>query len=89
MKNNGSKGPEFETNETRDYVITTIFMHEGFEIENLNEIKTSDKILDYLKQHEYITINIASNLLGLSAQRARAILGKMSKDKITKSNPLS
>lgn len=82
LKNNGSKGPEFETNETRDYVITTIFMHEGFEIENLNEIKTSDKILDYLKQHEYITINIASNLLGLSAQRARAILGKMSKDKL-------
>ena len=44
--------------------------------------KTSDKILNYLKQHEYITTNIASNLLGLSVQRARAILGKMSKDKL-------
>lgn len=35
LKNNGSKEPEFETNETRDYFITTIFMHEGFE----NEVK--------------------------------------------------
>ncbi len=35
LKNNGSKEPEFETNETRDYFITTIFMHDGFE----NEIK--------------------------------------------------
>lgn len=35
LKNNGSKEPEFETNDTRDYFITTIFMHEGFE----NEIK--------------------------------------------------
>ena len=35
LKNNGSKEPEFETNETRDYFITTIFMHEDFE----NEIK--------------------------------------------------
>ena len=35
LKNNGSKEPEFETNETRDYFITTIFMHNGFE----NEVK--------------------------------------------------
>ena len=35
LKNNGSKEPEFETNETRDYFIITIFMHDGFE----NEIK--------------------------------------------------
>ena len=35
LKYNGSIEPEFETNETRDYFITTIFMHDGFE----NEIK--------------------------------------------------
>ena len=31
------KEPKFETNETRDYFITTIFVHDGFE----NEIKTT------------------------------------------------
>lgn len=35
LKNNGSREPEFETNETRDYFITTIFIHDGFE----NEVK--------------------------------------------------
>ena len=39
LKNNGSKEPEFETNETRDYFITTLFIHEGFE----NEIKNLPK----------------------------------------------
>ena len=87
LKNNGSKEPEFETNETRDYFITTIFMHDGFENEILNKTKTSDKasdktsdkILNYLQQNEYITTTIASELLGLSVQRTRAILGKMAK----------
>lgn len=86
LKNNGSKQPEFETNETRDYFITTIFMHDGFENEILNKTKTSDKtsdkILNYLKQNEFITTTIASDLLGLSIQRARAILGKMAKEEI-------
>ena len=35
LKNNGSKEPEFETNETRDYFITTTFIHDGFG----NEVK--------------------------------------------------
>ena len=35
LKTNGSKEPEFETNEARDYFITTIFMHAGFEIVSL------------------------------------------------------
>ena len=78
LKNNGSKEPEFETNETRDYFITTIFMHDGFENEISNKIKTSDKILNYLQKNEYIT-TIASELLELSIQRTRAILGKMAK----------
>ena len=80
LKNNGSREPEFETNETRDYFITTIFRHDGFENEIPNKIKTSDKILNYLRQNEYITTAIASELLGLSVQRARAILSKMSKE---------
>lgn len=79
LKNNGLKESEFETNETRDYFITTIFMHDRFENEISNKIKTSDKILNYLQQNEYITTIIASELLGLSMQRVRAILGKMAK----------
>ena len=41
LKNNGSKEPEFETNDTRDYFITTIFMHDGFENE-LKDIPRTD-----------------------------------------------
>jgi ATP-dependent DNA helicase RecG len=44
--------------------------------------KASDKIFEYLKQNEYITTNIASELLELSQQRARAILSKMAKDSL-------
>ena len=60
LKNNGSKEPEFETNETRDYFITTIFMHEGFENENTNRPRTNQeptklndqeiKILEFCKE---------------------------------------
>ena len=90
LKNNGSKEPIFETNETRDYFITTIFMHSGFEDEILNKTKisdktsdkTSDKILNYLNENEFITTTIASKLIGLSTQRTRAILGKMAKEEV-------
>ena len=52
LKNNGSKEPIFETNETRDYFITTIFMHSGFEDEIRNQTIThqdthQDKILEF------------------------------------------
>ena len=61
-------------------------MHEGFEKVILNKIKTSDKtsdkILNYLKQNEYITTSIASELLGLSPQRTRVILANMAKQNI-------
>ena len=92
LKNNGSRDPIFETNDTRDYFITTIFMHDGFENEKILCIKTSnkasdktsnkarDKILDYLKENVVITTITASQILGLSTQRARAILGNMAKD---------
>lgn len=88
LKNNGSRDPIFETNDTRDYFITTIFMHDGFENEKILCIKTSNKtsnkasnkILDYLKENVVITTITASQILGLSTQRARAILGKMAKD---------
>ena len=68
-------------------------MHDGFENEISNKTKTSDKtsdkasdktsdkILNYLQQNEYITTTIASELLGLSVQRTRAILSKMAKEK--------
>ena len=88
LKNNGSKEPEFETNETRDYFITTIFMHEGFEKQILHKTsdktseKASDKVLNYLKQNDFITTTIASELLGLSSQRTRVILAQMAKENI-------
>lgn len=44
--------------------------------------KTSDKIIEYLKQNDYITTKIASELLKLSQQRTRAILARMAKEKI-------
>ena len=44
--------------------------------------KTSDKIIEYLKQNDYITTKIASELLKLSQQRTRAILARMTKEKI-------
>ena len=46
LKNNGSKEPEFETNETRDYFITTIFMHDGFENENLNKNEVINEVIN-------------------------------------------
>ena len=80
--------------EINDYFITTLFIHDGFENEIFIKIKTSDKtsdkmsdktsdkIINFLKQNGYITTLIASELLGLSTQRARAVLGKMAKDEI-------
>ena len=60
LKNNGSKEPEFETNEDRDYFITTIFMHEGFENEIKDRPRTDEeptkltdqeiKILEFCKE---------------------------------------
>ncbi len=56
MKNNGSKEPEFETNETRDYFITTIFMHDGFEIVSL--------VLAILAQwrYKYVTLPLPKEI---------------------------
>lgn len=59
LKNNGSKEPVFETNDTRDYFITTIFMREGFEDEikkrpvihqDTNQDTNQDKILEFCKE---------------------------------------
>lgn len=71
-------------NEREDFVVT--FYNGEYpelypeELKIYENIKTSDKILEYLKQNEYITTKIASELLELSQQRARAILSKMAKD---------
>ena len=60
LKNNGSKEPEFETNEDRDYFITTIFIHDGFEDEIKDRPRTDQeptkltdqeiKILEFCKE---------------------------------------
>ena len=51
LKNNELKEPEFETNDTRDYFITTIFIHDGFENEIKNQpITHQDKILEFCKE---------------------------------------
>ena len=72
LKNNGSKEPEFETNETRDYFITTIFMHEGFENEIRNQPIThqdthQDKILEFCKVSK--TTKEIMEYLGLKDRR--------------------
>ena len=43
LKINGSPLPEFETDEDRTYMITTIKIHDGFDVESTKEIETSFK----------------------------------------------
>lgn len=68
LKNNGSKEPEFETNETRDYFITTIFIHEGFEMKIKNQSTNhQDKILEFCKEPK--TTKEIMSYLGLRDRR--------------------
>ena len=68
LENNGSKEPEFETNDTRDYFITTIFMHEGFESEIKNQPTIhQDKILEFCKETK--TTKEIMSYLGLRDRR--------------------
>lgn len=76
------------TNEREDFVVTfyngeypELYPEELGVYQNIKASdKASDKILEYLKQNEYITTKIASELLNLSPQRVRVILSRMSKD---------
>lgn len=43
LKINGSPLPEFETDEDRTYMIATIKIHDGFDVESTKEIETSFK----------------------------------------------
>ena len=53
IKNNGSKEPLFETNETRDYFITTIFMHNGFENKIKDRPRTDQEPTNLNEQERY------------------------------------
>ena len=60
LKNNGSKEPEFETNEDRDYFITTVFMHDGFEITTTQETtqETTKEKYEMLNENQKSIINL-------------------------------
>ncbi len=45
LKRNGSPMPEFETDADRTYMITTIKIHERFEIDNKNFGQKNDRSL--------------------------------------------
>lgn len=46
LKRNGSPMPEFETDADRTYMITTIKIHERFEIDNKNFGQKNDRSFD-------------------------------------------
>lgn len=91
LKNNGSKEPEFETNEDRDYFITTIFMHEGFENKKLNKndvinevingvIKFGEneiKVLNLIKENSYITKKEICKNTGLSKSTTDRVISNL------------
>ena len=91
LKNNGSKEPEFETNEDRDYFITTIFMHNGFENKKLNKndvinevingvIKFGEneiKVLNLIKENSYITKKEICKNTGLSKSTTDRVISNL------------
>lgn len=94
LKNNGSKEPKFETNETRDYFITTIFMHDGFENEMKNEVinrvinevininEKEEKIVRLLKENGNISKKEMSKKTGFSKSTIDRIIANLKEKNI-------
>ena len=86
MKRFGDKEKiKFYSNRT-DFKVTLMNENYNREVENTGDkpaIKSSDKIIGYLKVNDYITTNIAIDILELKSKSwARDILNKMVKDNI-------
>lgn len=64
LKRNGSPMPKFETDADRTYMITTIRIHEGFEIENENFAQKNERNLsEVLRQKDYDKVRTIANFM--------------------------
>lgn len=82
LKINGSPLPEFEMDEDRTYMITTIKIHDGFDIESTKEIETSlsIKMKQVLSEKDYNKLLPIIEYLDehgeITAMTARTLLNK-------------
>ena len=85
LKRNGSPMPEFETDADRTYMITTIRIHERFEIENTNfaqknERSLSEVLSEVLAQKDYNKVSTIVSFMEkhgeITPKEAEAITGK-------------
>ena len=82
LKINGSPLPEFETDEDRTYMITTIKIHDGFDVESTKEIETSlsIKMKQVLSEKDYNKLLPIIEYLDehgeITAMTARTLLNK-------------
>lgn len=91
LKKNRSPLPEFETDDERNYLITTIKMHEAFVTSDKVSDKVSDKMSDKMSDKEkiiyeallnifevknFVTTSDITKKTGVAASTARRYLGK-------------
>lgn len=85
LKRNGSPLPEFETDADRTYMITTIRIHERFEIENenfaqKNERSLSEVLSGVLVQKDYNKVSTIVSFMEehgkITPKEAEAVTGK-------------
>ncbi len=83
LKRNGSPMPEFETDVDRTYMITTIRIHERFEIENFaqkNERSLSEVLSEVLAQKDYNKVSAIVSFMEehgeITPKEAEAVTGK-------------
>ena len=81
LKRNGSPMPEFETDADRTYMITTIRIHERFEIENTNFAQKNERSLsEVLAQKDYNKVSAIVSFMEehgeITPKEAEAVTGK-------------
>lgn len=79
LKKNGSPLPESETDDERTYIITTIRMHEGFEIKKSMsglETKRMKLIFSYLETNSEINSAKVAKLINVQIKTANRLLKK-------------
>lgn len=100
LRKNGSPDPEFEMDEDRTYLETTIYMRDGFDHKIMSELMSESMsesmseleqarmkvILEYLKTHSDISGLIASKLLEVQTKTAARLLAKAEKAGLLQSN---
>lgn len=53
LERNGSPKPEFETDESRSYFISRLYIHEGFLVDTSASIQNNETMKQVLKQDDY------------------------------------